>query len=78
MILKSCYDIYTAADGQEALHIIKGRKIHLITLDLNIPKLSGIETLREIGKIDPEVPVVIIKTSTRGGGMKNSEPLKAD
>jgi DNA-binding NtrC family response regulator len=60
MILKPYYDIYTAPDGEEALNIIKERKFHLITLDLNMPKLSGIETLRETRKIDPEVPVIII------------------
>jgi DNA-binding NtrC family response regulator len=60
MILKPYYEIYTAPDGEAALNIIRERKIDLITLDLNMPKLSGIETLREIRKIDGEVPVVII------------------
>jgi DNA-binding response OmpR family regulator len=60
MILKSYYEIHTAPDGEEALNIIKERKIHLITLDLNMPKLSGMETLREIRKIDSEVPIIII------------------
>ena len=59
MILKPYYEIYTAPDGEAALNIIRERKIHLITLDLRMPKLSGIETLREIRKIDGEVPVII-------------------
>jgi two-component system response regulator (stage 0 sporulation protein F) len=59
-LLKPDYEIYTASDGAAALNIIKDRKIHLITLDLNMPKLSGIETLREIRKIDGEIPVIII------------------
>ncbi len=60
MILKPYHEIYTAADGEAALKILKERKIDLINLDLNMPKLSGIETLREIRKIDGEVPVIII------------------
>jgi two-component system response regulator (stage 0 sporulation protein F) len=60
MLLKSSYEIYTAPDGEEAFKILKERNIDLITLDLNMPKLSGIETLREIRKIDAEVPVIII------------------
>jgi putative two-component system response regulator len=60
MLLKPFYKIYTASDGETALKIISERKIHLITLDLNMPKLSGIETLREIRKINRAVPVIII------------------
>ncbi|NWF56204.1 MAG: response regulator [Syntrophaceae bacterium] len=60
MILKSYYEIHTAADGEEALGILKERKFDLITLDLNMPGLSGIETLRELRKIDDEVPVIMI------------------
>ena len=70
MLLKPYYDIYTAPDGEAALNVIKERKIHLITLDLNMPKLSGIETLRAIRKIDGEVPVIII---TGYGTQKDEE-----
>ena len=60
MLLKPRYEIHTAPGGEEALDILKERKIHLITLDLNMPKLSGIETLRETRKVNGEIPVVII------------------
>jgi DNA-binding NtrC family response regulator len=69
MILKPYYEIYTAPNGEAALNIIRERKIHLITLDLKMPKLSGIETLREIRKIDGEVPVII----TTGYGTQKDE-----
>ena len=70
ILLKPYYDIYTAPDGEAALNIIRERKIHLITLDLNMPKLSGIETLRAIRKIDGKVPVIII---TGYGTQKDAE-----
>jgi DNA-binding NtrC family response regulator len=70
MILTPYYDIYMAPDGEAALNIMREWKIHLITLDLNMPKLSGIETLREIRKIDPQVPVIII---TGYGTQKDGE-----
>ena len=60
MILKPSYEVHTASGGEEALNILKEQKIDLITLDLNMPELSGIETLREIRKIDRQVPVIII------------------
>jgi two-component system response regulator (stage 0 sporulation protein F) len=60
MALKPSYEVHTASGGEEALNILKEQKIDLITLDLNMPELSGIETLREIRKIDRQVPVIII------------------
>ena len=60
VLLKPHYEIYTASNGKEALKILKKQKVHLITLDLNMPKLSGIQTLREIRKINSKVPIVII------------------
>ena len=73
MLLKSYYELFTAQDGEEALKILNERKIDLITLDLNMPKLSGIETLREIRKIDAEVPVIII---TGYGTQKDEEETR--
>ena len=43
MILKPLYEVYTASDGQEALRVISEREIDVVTLDLNMPGLSGIE-----------------------------------
>ena len=60
ILLQPYYEISTAQGGEEVLKVIRERKIDLITLDLNMPNLSGFETLREIRKIDSEVPVIII------------------
>ena len=37
MILKPTYEVYTAANGQEALQFIRREKIDLVTLDLKMP-----------------------------------------
>jgi DNA-binding NtrC family response regulator len=60
MILKSLYDVHTAADGQEALQFVGSENVDLVTLDLRMPGLSGIEVLREIKKLKNDVEVVII------------------
>jgi CheY-like chemotaxis protein len=61
-----------AQDGQEALDMLQDLKAHgespsLILLDLNLPKVSGIEVLEKI-KSDPRlrhIPVIVLTTSTR-------------
>jgi DNA-binding NtrC family response regulator len=59
-ILKPDYEVHTAADGDEALQCIRRERIDLVTLDLKMPKMSGIEVLREIKKIREDVEVIII------------------
>jgi putative two-component system response regulator len=60
MILKTIYDVHTAADGIEALQYISKEKVDLVTLDLNMPGLSGIEVLRAIRKMNPNIGVIVI------------------
>jgi DNA-binding NtrC family response regulator len=60
MILKPIYEIHTAANGDEALQIVQKENIDLVTLDLRMPGLSGIDVLREIKKIRGDVEVIVI------------------
>jgi putative two-component system response regulator len=60
MILKPIYDVHTASNGQEALKFLQKEEIDLVTLDLKMPGLSGLETLKEIKKFKPEVEIIII------------------
>ena len=60
MILKSIYEVHTAKNGEEALNFISQKKVDLVTLDLNMPGLSGIEVLREIKKLRPDIEVIVI------------------
>ena len=61
--------IYVATNGVEALELLRTEKIppsrRLILLDLNMPKMNGIELLREL-RTDPELApttVVVLTTS---------------
>lgn len=52
--------IYTASDGQEGYEVFLNNqsKIDVIISDINMPKLSGIEMMQEIRKINKEIPVI--------------------
>ena len=62
-------DVILKKDGQEAIDFFNSKKklqISLVILDLNIPKVSGMEVLKFIKK-NPRycsVPVVILSTSS--------------
>lgn len=72
MILKPIYNIFTASNGKEALEIIQKENIDLVTLDLNMPGLSGIEVLKEIKKIKSDIEVIIV---TGYGTLKNAQEV---
>jgi putative two-component system response regulator len=70
MVLKPLYEVHTASDGQEALRLIQNKDIDVVTLDLNMPGLSGIDTLKEIRKLKPDTEVIVI---TGYGTLNNAQ-----
>lgn len=53
------YEVVVAADGDEALKRLDSMKFDLVTLDMRMPGLSGIETLRRMKDKDSSLPVII-------------------
>ncbi|MCP4622493.1 MAG: sigma-54-dependent Fis family transcriptional regulator [bacterium] len=52
--------VTTAANGYEALKIIEAESPDLVLLDIWMPGIDGIETLKEIKKENPNIQVIII------------------
>jgi two-component system response regulator PilR (NtrC family) len=54
------FDVVLAASGEEALNLLDGEEVDLIILDVMLPGISGIDTLRAIRISNPTLPVVVI------------------
>ena len=54
------FEVTTAANGYEALKIIDAESPDLVLLDIWMPGIDGIETLKEIKKENPTIQVIII------------------
>lgn len=54
------FEITTAANGYEALKIVDTESPDLVLLDIWMPGIDGIETLKEIKKDNPHIQVIII------------------
>lgn len=60
MLKKEGYEVVTAADGLEALRIIREEKIAVVATDLKMPRLDGMGLLDRIMQDDPALPVIIL------------------
>jgi len=49
-----------AADGYEAISLAKQCNPDLVILDLSMPKMNGLEAARELKKIMPTVPIILL------------------
>ncbi len=56
----SGYTTSAAADGREALTCLQAGPYDLVFLDLNMPEMNGLTLLREIRRLYPEMPVLIL------------------
>jgi DNA-binding response OmpR family regulator len=56
---KEDYKVITALDGETALNIFKNETVHLLVLDLMLPKISGIEVCNKI-RARSEVPIIML------------------
>jgi CheY-like chemotaxis protein len=54
------FQIDTAESGEKSIELMQQTKYDLIYLDLKMPGMNGVETLRELRKMNKDVPVYII------------------
>jgi len=57
-------DVITAASGEEAIERARGNGFDLILLDVRLPGMDGVQTLREIKKFDPDSAVIMLTSDT--------------
>ncbi len=59
--LKSAgFDVDVAVDGEDALEKLKTRPVDAVLLDINMPRMSGIETLTMIRQLYPQTEAIML------------------
>jgi CheY-like chemotaxis protein len=67
-------NFFSAYDGQEGLDFLSREHAHYIFLDINMPRINGIEVLKLLRKdvVLKDIPVIIYSTSDGRGFKKMS------
>jgi two-component system response regulator HydG len=54
------YRVATAADGPEAIKMVKERHYDIIFLDIKLPGIDGVEAFEQVKEIDPKAVVIMM------------------
>jgi CheY-like chemotaxis protein len=49
-----------AGDGREALDVVQSHDVHLVLLDMHMPRMTGLETLRRVKQFHAPLPCILI------------------
>ncbi len=60
MILNPYYNVLIADRGAQAIEMLKRHSVDLVTLDLKMPGLTGINVLEKVKAHDPDIEAIII------------------
>ena len=78
-ILTRCgHTVLPARNGQECLDLLRSKEIDVCVLDIVMPVMDGIETLRRIKAEKPEVRVVMLSALCRESSVRLAQQLGAD
>jgi DNA-binding NtrC family response regulator len=57
---KKGYQVFGFTEEEEAIDHVKGNKVNLAILDIKLKKISGVDVLAEMKKIDPDIGVIML------------------
>ena len=54
------YRTLLAESGEEAIDIVQGQDVHIVLMDMHLPKLTGLETMEIVRQIKGLLPMILI------------------
>ena len=60
VMLSDNYNIVSANTGEDALDLIQEQSVDLILLDIRLPGIDGMEVLKQIKELDPQIEIIMI------------------
>jgi DNA-binding response OmpR family regulator len=72
------YIVRSAVDGETGLQLAKSEHPDLLVVDLMLPRMGGLEVVRELRKDDPELPILILSAKGQESDKVSGLQLGAD
>lgn len=71
------FNTLTACDGAEALEIVRRQSVHLLLTDMHMPRLNGLETIRQIRQRRLILPCILLSAGVDDGLVAEARDLQA-
>jgi len=59
LILENDYELLFATNGQEAIESLKKNSVDIVIIDIKMPRMDGIETMRKLKEANPAVKLLV-------------------
>lgn len=57
------FHVILAADGQEALELLRGTVVHLALVDVHMPRISGLQLIEQLRHSDLRMPCILMSAA---------------
>ena len=71
------FHILLASDGEEAVDIVRGELVHLVLLDMHMPKLTGLEALQLVHQINAVLPCILVTANANEEVVRQAFTVRA-
>jgi CheY-like chemotaxis protein len=71
------YRTLLAGDGEEAVDIVRSQEVHLILLDMHMPKLTGLEVVQLIRQFRAVLPFILMSANLDENVVREAQRLHA-
>jgi two-component system, response regulator PdtaR len=71
------YQTLLASSGEEALDIVRVEPVHLLMLDMHMPRLTGLETLQLLRQINALLPAILVTADNSERLLRQAYQMRA-
>lgn len=71
------FQVYLAGDGELALRIVESKRVDIMLLDMHMPRLTGLETIRRVKALRAEMPCILMSADADDALVRQAEQANA-
>lgn len=54
------FHVHLASDGEYAIRIVQSERVDIVLLDMHMPRLTGLETIRQVKRFKADLPCILM------------------